>query len=193
MEALISMQRVESVAYANDGVYMSRAGGHNKMPGGVLPCKDGYVSLIMPQQHQWEALMKLIGNPDWSKEEWVSDIHERGRRALEINEHLIKWMMEHTKEEIFRKAQALSCPVAPLLSPRDQASSEQFAARGFFQENQHKVIGRTRFPTSACRFSEGPWCLERSAPLLGEHNDEIYGDLGFNAQELAKLREEEVI
>ena len=137
--------------------------------------------------------MKLIGNPDWSREEWTRDRHERGRRADEINAHLIEWLMDYTREEVYRKGQALSVPVAPLYSPRDQANSGQFAARDFFQENQHKVIGRTRFPTSPCRFSESPWCLERSAPLLGEHNDEIYGDLGYDAQELEKLREEGVI
>lgn len=193
MEALLSMQRVESVTYANDGVYMSRAGGPNNLPGGVLPCKDGYVVLIMPQEHQWEALMELIERPDWSKEEWVGNAHERGRRASEINEHLIGWLMEHTQEEIFRKGQALGVPVAPLFSPRDQANSEQFAARDFFQEIEHQVIGRTRFPTSVCRFSESPWRFERPAPLLGEHNEEIYGALGYKSEELAKLKEEGVI
>src|SRR5208337_1624000 len=131
MEALLSMQRVESVTYANDGVYVSRAGGPIRMPGGVMPCKDGYVVIITPQKHQWEALLELIGHPDWSK------------------------------EEIFRKGQALGCPVAPLLSPRDQADSEQFAAREFFQDIEHQVIGRTRFPTSPYRFSESSWRLDR--------------------------------
>lgn len=193
MEALLSMQRVESVTYANGGVYMSRAGGPIRMPGGVLPCKDGYVVVITPQKHQRKALLELIGNPDWSKEAWVSNEEELRQRVPEINAHLVEWMMEHTQEEIFRKGQALGCPVAPLFSPRDQVNSEQFAARDFFQEIEHQVIGRTLFPTSACRFSESPWCLERSAPLLGEHNEEIYGGLGYKAQELAQLKEEGVI
>jgi crotonobetainyl-CoA:carnitine CoA-transferase CaiB-like acyl-CoA transferase len=194
MEALLSMQRVESVTYANDGVYVSRAGGPIRMPGGVLPCKDGYVVIITPQKHQWEALLELIGHPDWSKEEWVGVVQERSKRTQEINEHLIDWLMQHTQEEIFRKGQALGCPVAPLLSPRDQADSEQFAAREFFQDIEHQVIGRTRFPTSPYRFSESSWRLDRPAPLLGEHNEEIYGGgLGYNAQELAKLKDDGVI
>jgi len=193
-EALISMQRVESVTYANDGVYMSRTGGLNPMPGGVLPCKDGYVVIITPQEHQWEALIRLIGNPDWSNEKWTHILHERNQRAQEINDHLIEWLMQHTKEEIFHKGQALGCPVAPLLSPEDQAYSEQYAVREFFQENRHPIIGRTQLPTTPYRFSENPWHLERSAPLRGEHNEEIYGGrLGYTAQELGKLKEEGVI
>lgn len=194
MEALVSMQRVESVAYANDGVYVSRTGWRNRMPGGVLPCKDGHVVIVTPQEKQWEALMELIGRPDWTREEWLRIPEERDRRTPEINEHLIEWLMQHTKEEVFRKGQALSCPVSPLFSVQDQANSEQFAAREFFQEIEHQVIGRTRFPTSPYRFSESPWRLERSAPLLGEHNQEIYGgSLGYSARELAKLKDEGVI
>ena len=193
VEALISMQRVESVAYVNHGLCMTRTGGLSPLPGGVMPCKDGYVVFMAATERQWEALMDLIGRPDWTREEWVSIVNERNRRSKEINEHLIEWLMQHTKEEIFRRGQALGCPVAPLFSAQDQANSEQFAAREFFQEIEHQVIGRTRFPTAAYRFSESPWRLERSAPLLGEHNEEIYGGLGYKAQELAKLKEEGAI
>ena len=193
MEALISMQRVESVAFANDGVYMSRTGRLNPMPGGVLPCKDGYVVIVVPQEDQWEALVELVGRPDWAKEEWVGIREERNTRSKEINEHLVEWLMQHTKEEIFRKGQALGCPVAPVFSARDQADSEQLAARGFFPEIEHQVIGRTRLPASASRFSATPSRFERPAPLLGEHNEEVYGALGYTEQQLAKLRDEGAI
>ncbi|MBC8420465.1 MAG: CoA transferase, partial [Desulfobacterales bacterium] len=69
-EALISMQRVESVTYANDQIVMTRTGNKTRMPGGVLPCKDGHIVVITPEEHQWDALMTLIGNPAWSKEPW---------------------------------------------------------------------------------------------------------------------------
>jgi len=62
-EALISMQRVESVTYANDEVVMTRTGNKTRMPGGILPCKDGHIVVITPEEHQWNALMTLIGRP----------------------------------------------------------------------------------------------------------------------------------
>ena len=193
-EALISMQRVESVTYANEGVYMSRTGGLNPMPGGMLPCKDGYVVIVVPQNHQWDALMTLMGNPHWSEEEWTRYPESRNRRTQEINERLIPWLMQHPMEEIFRKGQALGCPVSPVFSPEDQARSQQYKEREFFGENRHPVMGRTRFPTTPYRFSETPWRLARSAPLLGEHNDEIYGSrLGLTREELGSLKEAGVI
>ncbi|MBU2547087.1 MAG: CoA transferase [Proteobacteria bacterium] len=192
-EALISMQRVESVTFANDGVFMERTGRRNRMPGGVLPCKNGHVVIITPEDHQWEALLKLIGEPDWSREDWCRDRRLRAERADEINEYLTEWTMQYTKEEIFRMGQALSCPVSPLHTAQDQVESEQLAAREFFQENEHPAIGRVKFPTTPYRFSESPWRLERSAPLLGQDNEEIYGRLGFSREQLDELDKQGVI
>ncbi len=193
-EALISMQRVESVTYANDGICMARTGGRIRMPGGVLPCKDGYVVIVLPQENQWHALVELIGNPEWSKEEWCRDRQQRNQRADEINKWITEWLMMYTKEEVFQKGQALSCPVSPVYSAEDMIKSEQFAARGFFQENEHPVMGRVKFPTTPYRFSESPWRLERSAPLLGQHNEEIYsGRLGYSNKQLKNLKDNGVI
>ena len=189
-EALISMQRVESVTFPNDGVVMTRRG-HMKgrMPGGIMPCKDGYVVAVVPQEHQWEALVELIGNPDWSQEEWCKDSVTRSQQVDEINQHLLDWMAQHTKEEIFRKGQALSCPVSPVYSAEDIVSSEQYAAREFFAEIEHPAMGRLRFPSSSYRFSKTPWKVERPAPLLGQHNQEILGRrLGYSKEELDAFR-----
>lgn len=193
-EALISMQRVESVTYAKDGICLDRTGRQIRMTGGVLPCKDGYVVIVTPQEPQWLALMELIGNPEWSKEKWCQDRRQRNQRADEINGWITEWLMVHTKDEIFRKGQALSCPISPVHSAEDLVVSEQLAARDFFEENEHPVMGRVKFPTTPYRFSESPWRLERSAPLLGQHNEEIYcSRLGFSKEELLKLKGRGVI
>ncbi|MBU1904949.1 MAG: CoA transferase, partial [Proteobacteria bacterium] len=89
-EALISMQRVESVTYANDQIVMTRTGNKTRMPGGVLPCKDGHIVVITPEEHQWDALMTLIGNPAWSKEPWCRDREARAQHADAINKLLIE-------------------------------------------------------------------------------------------------------
>jgi crotonobetainyl-CoA:carnitine CoA-transferase CaiB-like acyl-CoA transferase len=193
-EALISMQRVESVTYANDQVVMARTGNKARMPGGVLPCKDGHIVVITPEEHQWNALMTLMGNPEWSKEPWCGDLVNRIRHADTINKRLIAWTTRHTKEEIFRKGQALSCPVSPCQSAEDLINSEQLKTRGFFADVNHPILGPLKMPTSASRFSESPWLFERPAPLLGESNEEIYCErLGYRKEELEILKSKGVI
>ena len=193
-EALISMQRVESVTYANDQIVMTRTGNKTRMPGGVLPCKDGHIVIITPEEHQWNALMTLIGNPGWSKEPWCRDREARAQHADDINELLIEWTTQHTMEEIFRKGQALSCPVSPCKSAEDLMNSEQLNVRDFFEEVTHPFLGPLKIPTSASRFAESPWQFERPAPLLGESNEEIYcGRLGYKKEELEILKTKGVI
>jgi crotonobetainyl-CoA:carnitine CoA-transferase CaiB-like acyl-CoA transferase len=193
-EALISMQRVESVTYANDQIVMTRTGGQNRMPGGVLPCKDGYIVIITPEEHQWKALMALLGNPEWSKQSWCKDREARSKNASKINALLSRWTIAHTKEEIFKKGQALSCPVSPCQSAEDLFKSEQLAARKFFVELEHPELGPIKFPTSPYRFSESPWLFKQWAPLLGESNEAVYcGRLGYTKEQLEKLKHHGVI
>ena len=193
-EALISMQRVESVTYANDEVVMTRTGNKTRMPGGVLPCKDGHIVVITPEEHQWNALVTLIGNPAWSKEPWCRDREARAQHADAINKLLTEWTTQHTKEEIFHKGQALSCPVSPTRSAENLMNSEQLKVRGFFAEVTHPILGSLKMPTSASRFAESPWQFERPAPLLGASNEEIYcGRLGYKKEELEILKTKGVI
>jgi crotonobetainyl-CoA:carnitine CoA-transferase CaiB-like acyl-CoA transferase len=194
-EALISMQRVESVTYANSGIVLNRTGRQiNLMPGGIMPCKDGYVVSITPQERQWDALMELIGDPDWSRMDSCKDPAYRIEHAEELTSLITEWMMKHTKEEIYRKGQSLGCPIAPLQSAEDMINSEQLQVRGFFVEIEHPDAGNIKFPSSPYQFSKTPWQLRRVAPALGEHNEAILcGRLGYSREELVKFRETGII
>ena len=195
-EALMCMQRVESVTFPNDQVNMLRVGNEERRsPEGILPCKDGYVSVVNPEEHQWRSFMKLMDDPDWSKEDFCKDRVTRSQHADEIARPILEWMSQHTKEEIFKKGQALSVPVAPINSPEDIVKSPQFAARGFFVKTEHPVIGEIdKFPSTPYQLSKTPWQIKRSAPLLGEHNRMILGErLGFSEKELSLLADEAVI
>ena len=185
-EALISMQRVESVTFANDGVVIGRGGdGKTGMTGGIMPCKDGHVVLVTPQEHQWQALVELMGNPSWATGALCRDAAARSANAETINARVVEWMMQHTKEEIFRQGQSLSCPVAPVYTARDIVNSEQYRARGFFVEIDHPELGKLLLPSCAHQFSETPWALRRLAPRLGEHNEEVLcRDLGYSVEDL---------
>jgi crotonobetainyl-CoA:carnitine CoA-transferase CaiB-like acyl-CoA transferase len=68
------------------------------------------------------------------------------------------------------------------------------AFRNFFEEVLHPVIGRSRYSTLPMRFSKGPDRLhERHAPLLGEHNEELLGELGLSREEIDELEADGII
>ncbi len=194
-EALNSIQRVESVTYANDNVYLTREGPKKgRLSTMMLPCKDGYVVAVIPLDHQWEALKKLMGSPDWAEKDWCRDFETRNENAEELKKLIIEWMMKHTKEEICKKGQALSCPISPINSAEDVVNSEQYQTRGFFTEITHPKIGKIKLPTAPYHFSKSPWSIERPSPLLGEHNEEIFCKrLGYTKAELLRLKTDGVV
>ena len=191
-EALLAMLRVESVTYANDGVTQTPRLPNNagaKMPNGVIPCKDGYFVLVTPEEHQFQPMMTLMGNPEWSEEEWCKNPMQRNQHSGKLGELIWQWAKDFTQEEIFRKGQALSIPIAPLQSARNVVESEQFNSTGFFTEINHSAFGKIKFPTAPYRFSKSPWRLEHPAPSLGEHNEDIFCKrLGLDKKALNHLK-----
>ena len=188
-ESLIALERVEIGMYGNEGESMMSTVMLSGMVGGLQTAKDGHVVLCLPMSHQWEALVKLMGDPDWAQEERYKEELGRAQNATELNEHISKWMKERTKDEIYHKAQALSCPIGSVTTVEDLVNSEQLKARGFLVEADHPEMGRVKFPAAPYIYSKTPWRLERSAPLLGEHNEEVFCQhLGYQNEDLARMR-----
>lgn len=185
-EALISLDRVDIGTFANDPAAGSRRRG---MLGGLVPCKDGHVVITAPQQHQWEALVKLMGNPEWAMGEKCQDEFARSENAADLQPLIEEWMLQHTKDEIYHRGQGFSCPVGPVNSAADVFDWPQMKERGFFVEIDHPEAGKLSYPSASYQFSETPWQASRAAPLLGEHNQEVYcGRLGYTREELAKMK-----
>ena len=190
-EALISLDRVDISASANDPDATARRRG---MLGGLMPCKDGYVMVVAPQQHQWEALVELLGNPEWAHSEKCKDEWTRSENAAELQPLIEEWMLQHDKDEIYHRGQSFGCPVSPVNSAADVYNSPQVKHREFFAEIEHPEAGKLSYPTAPYRLSETPWRANRAAPLLGEHNDSVYrGYLGRSEEELVGLKERGVI
>lgn len=192
-EALLSMQRVESVTYANGGESVSRQGN----PFGIVRCKDGYVNIITPQERQWEAFIKLIGNPEWAQEEAFKKRASRVQmqNGIRLKRNVEEWAMKYTREEIVKMGQEMRVPVSSVNTAEDVVNSEQMMEREFFVPMDHPAVGKLdKFPSKPFKFHKTPWQLQRPAPLLGQHNKEIFCKrLGIDQETLAKLKENGVV
>lgn len=194
-ESRISMQKLESVVYPVYGKNLSRkAEKLNIFPGGILPCKDGHVITMFLQEHEWQRMLGVMGNPEWSKAEWNKDFMSRIPHVPEINKHLCDWMKDKTKKEIVDQAQKAKSPIGPVNSPKDVVESDQFNSRNFFVETNHILAGDIKMPGAPCIMSRTPFSIDQAAPLLGQHNHQIFVDrLGYSDQEVARLKETKVI
>ncbi|MBT4262716.1 MAG: CoA transferase [Deltaproteobacteria bacterium] len=194
-EALMGMQRIEAAGFRNTNVSVDRSPKlHRRHIGGMIACKDGYVTLLTPQERQWESLLEMMGNPEWSKESYCVDKEQRSQRSEEINLKIADFIKGYTRREIVKLGQSYSIPFSPVNTAKDIVESEQFNAVGFFKTITHPVMGEVKCPTAPYRFSKTPWLSKRAAPLLGEHNEEIYCErLKYDKEDLIRLRQSDII
>jgi CoA:oxalate CoA-transferase len=160
----------------------------------MMPCKDGHLCVHAPEDYQWDALVKLMGSPYWATDEKYKTPLGRMTHWPEIIPLIKNWMSSRTKEEVYHPAQQLGCTVTPVTKTADIVNSKQSKARNFFSAISHAEAGRFKYPTSPLIFSETPVKIERPAPMLGEHNEEIYiRRLGYTKEEVVQMAKAGVI
>jgi crotonobetainyl-CoA:carnitine CoA-transferase CaiB-like acyl-CoA transferase len=193
-ECLTTMQRVEMGEYPNLGVSENRVSIYGMTLGRPTRCKNGYVSIEAEGDHMWQGLVQAMGNPEWANEDWCHDTESRRANYKELWPHIQEWAMSYTKQEIEKMVQAAGCPVAPINTAEDLLNSAQLNDRGFFVDVDHPKAGKYKYPGAPFKLSATPWQVKCPAPLLGEHNKEIYVKrLGYSEQELTKMNHEGII
>jgi formyl-CoA transferase len=168
-------------------------GGH---PGSALGCAPGgpndYVYLIV-QPQIWEPLCREMGRPELITDPRYATPEARVPILDEVFAIIEAWTRKLTKYEVLERCNALDIPCGPVLSMKELLEDDSLRARGMIAQVEHPVRG-TYF-TVGCPLvlSDSPVDYRR-APLLGEHSEEILGEImGCDAARIATLREEGVI
>ena len=171
----------------------------------IWPCKDGYVSwshggksVLSPSMPliKWMedegVTSDFIKEFDWERPDFMKITQEE---MDQIEEPTARFFMAHTKAELLEGAVKYKAMLYPVATTGDMLDSVQLAARGFWQEVEHPELGASlTYPGAFASTSESPSRISRRAPLIGEHNDEIYaGMMGISSEKLATLKQAGVI
>jgi crotonobetainyl-CoA:carnitine CoA-transferase CaiB-like acyl-CoA transferase len=149
---------------------------------------DAWVAVAVATDEQWAALAAALGHPAWAADPGLSTAAGRRSRHDDIDEHLAAWCATRSRDEIIEALWTAGVPAAKVLQPHRQAELPPLRARGFFEVTEHPVGPPARQSTIPIRLSGGPARLHRRpAPLLGEHNHEVLGELGLDPAEIAEL------
>ena len=172
----------------------------------VWKCKDGIVnwafmpSTMMPGRNadfvRWMDAEGMaddyLKNFDWSKFDYTTLTQETIDRMAEPT---AKFFLAHTKVELLEGAVKHRILFYPQFTTSDILESEQLAAREFWLDLEHPELGTSiRYPGPFVKLSETPIQIKQRAPLIGEHNQEIYGkELGMSSKEIQALKKAKVI
>jgi crotonobetainyl-CoA:carnitine CoA-transferase CaiB-like acyl-CoA transferase len=100
--------------------------------GGVIPCSDGFVEIVPIEQHQWEALRAMLGEPEWATDKKFETGMDRAKNGKEINRRLIEWALERSVSTVIAAAREHDVPCGAFNMLERLPELEQLRSRGYF-------------------------------------------------------------
>lgn len=183
-ESLASELVLNEPYYAWSGGIQGRRPVSGDGLGNLVPCKDGYVVIQLAGAKTWEDIVDFLGEPALGAPEFMTATG-RNLNADKLDEIMGKRLLQLGMHELFDEGTRRRLLVGMAQEPVDLLACPQLAARGYFVEVEHPVIGSLPFPGEPVKMSATPWSLRRRPPLLGEHNAEVFTHkFGSNANEL---------
>jgi len=193
-ESVIQNLNSSIARYAYGGQIMARTDAAGHAPFHILPCKDGFICAAFVEEAEWRRFVEVMGHPEWADNELFKDFASRAKYWDALKPLMVEWTMQYTEEEIYRRSQEKAVPLGAVRTAHQVLEDKQMAARQFFVDIESENTGKLTFPGVPYRFSEIQKEAPSPAPLLGQHNEDIYcGRLGYTKRDLNRLKEAGVI
>jgi formyl-CoA transferase len=168
-------------------------------PSEAYACKGGgpndycYVYTTRAGNHQWERLLKVIGREDLIDDARFATNRDRFANNDALDDVLGPWIAQRSKCEVMQALGDAGVPAGAVFDTNELLNDPFLRERGMFATIDHPVRGPVTIPGWPVHMSESHVPVA-SAPLLGQHTDEVYGGLlGYSTEELARLRTDKAI
>ncbi|HEY8606716.1 MAG TPA: CaiB/BaiF CoA-transferase family protein [Noviherbaspirillum sp.] len=195
-EAVFNMMESLVPEYDYAGVVRNRTGGAlpGIVPSNTYTTADGENIVIAGNGDAiFRRLMIAIGRDDLANDPGLVRNDGRVPRAVEIDEAIQAWCAERDIDAALDALKAADVPVGKIYSVRDMMSDPQFLARRMFEQHAFGDGTPVKMPAITPKLSATPGRTEWLGPALGEHNDEVLRDLGYDEAAIAAFRQEKVI
>ena len=195
LEAGIGYTIWESAVYFATGEPPGRVGTAHLLsaPYQAFATSDGYVMVGAPNQVNWERLCKAIGRLDLLEDERFSSNAQRMAEKDALADTLGETFAARPTGHWLRVLEEAGVPTGPLNDLSQVYEDPQVLARDMVVELDHPTAGPTRNIGLPIKLSETPGRVDRPAPTLGQHTDEVLAEFGYARDEIAALREGGVV
>ena len=185
--------------YANGGKPVPRQGNTsvNAAPSNIYRCRpfgpNDYVFIHCATVDMWKTLCEKCGRPELGDDPRFGDRRDRVKYIDEIDAMITAWTEKHTKHEAMKILAGAGVPCGAVLDSAEVLTDPHLKERGFIVELEHPRRGKFPMPGNPVRMADSPTDIVR-APMLGEHNAEVYGKLlSIDAAALEALKRDGVI
>ncbi len=169
-------------------------------PHGIYPCQgdDEWVAISVRHDDDWQrfgAALASGADGQWCQLPQYASVAGRAEDQDTPDQHVASWTAPQTKAAVVAQLRAAGVPAAPVQKPQERVdqdpSTENF---GLWPKVTHSEMGDVRVDGQPVHMSETDWQMERGAPCLGEHTEQVFPELlGMTSADVAQLREEGIV
>jgi formyl-CoA transferase len=196
-ETVFRMMEFLVADYDQNGKIKERSpglSGHSS-PAGTFQTKDGHwVSLVTSSDRTFERLAQAMNREDMLEDEKFYTNSVRLQNFHLTNGIVADWVKTFNRDELQKLLDEHGVPISPIYSISDIFEDEHYKHRENIIEVNHPRLGKVKMPGIVPKFSETPGAVRKIGPDLGEHNQEILGQLlGYSEEEISRLRENKIV
>ena len=198
-DAVVNLLRIHLRETYTSGLPAPRQGNRSAVaaPSNIYRCRpfgpNDYVFIHCATVEMWKTLTTIVGRPELGDDPRYADRRDRVQFIDEVDAMIEAWTEKRTKHEVMETLAGAGVPCGAVLDSSEVLTDPHLRQRGMVVQLEHPARGPYPMPGNPVRLSDSPTELVR-APLLGEHNAEVYGELlGYGDAELGALRRDGII
>jgi len=162
------------------------------VPHGVYRClgEDRWCAITVCNDNEWQALCKVLGNPEWSRSEKFATFTGRKKNEEELNRFIEEWTVDRSPQEVMEVMQKAGVPAGVVINSEGMMKDPQLQHRQAFGTVKHSEIGEHVAVDfgSGFRFRNQKPEFRMPSPCVGEHSEYVCTKfLGMSDEEFAAL------
>jgi benzylsuccinate CoA-transferase BbsF subunit len=197
-EAITTFGAEYLMEYVMNGRVAHRRG--NREPGmaphGCYRCRgdDSWATISVGDEHQWRALCRAAHRPQWLDDPRFADAYLRSKNQDALDELVEEWTQGYSAEEVVELLQTAGVPAAASASGSDLLDDPHLQSRGAWPSVVHSAMGRQTVLAPPWQFSVTPANIHAPAPLVGQHNHQVFVELlGHSADQVEEWASQGII
>jgi formyl-CoA transferase len=163
------------------------------IPTGVFRTRDGHINIAASGQQMFRRLCEALDARALLADPRFKTAPDRSKNRRELSVELEKALAARTSQEWVELLNAKGVPSGPILDVKEVFDNEQVRHLAMAQPVAHPALGELLVQAPAAVLSRTPGSVRLPAPDVGQHTEEILGELGYSREDIATFREEKVV
>jgi crotonobetainyl-CoA:carnitine CoA-transferase CaiB-like acyl-CoA transferase len=195
LEGQISWLTYHAVSYFGTGQVPERIGSSHASvaPYGAYPTGDGFLVIAVASDALWRRFCHALGHPNLIEDSRFATNAERCEHRDELDGVLVPILAERDSHAWAETMDAAGVPCSPVNTIDTVLSLPQISHRAMVVETPREEIPELRLPGIAIKLDETPGSVRLPPPTLGEQTDEVLAQLGYDVEEIARLRSNGIV